>query len=96
MSSITRDGKYQDRTKFLAALRAKLEGLRDGALRGTTLTWEEGPEVRATLAGYGARVVFAVAEGGWTCAAELPSFLPVPKGMLEEKFDREFEGLKGL
>ena len=93
MKSFTRDGEFKNREAFLAALRGKLEKLRDGTLRGSTLTWSGGG---ATLEGFGARVVFTVGESRWSCAAELPSFMPIPQRMIEAKFDEEFGELKGL
>ncbi|HEY3226624.1 MAG TPA: hypothetical protein VGK61_06510 [Planctomycetota bacterium] len=97
MGNFTREGGFRDRDAFLAALRRKLEHLRDGVLRGGALNWSEaGSATEASLAGFGARVVFRVEPGRWTCAAELPSFLPIPQKMLEAKFDEEFEELKGL
>jgi len=93
MGQFTREGGIKNRAAFLAALRGKLEKLRDGTLRGTTLTWSD---AEATLEGFGARVVFRVGESNWKCEAQLPSFIPIPQRMVEEKFDREFEDLRGL
>jgi hypothetical protein len=91
--TFTREGAFKNREAFLAALRGKLEKLRDGTLKGSTLAWTD---TGASLEGFGARVVFQVGESKWTCAAELPSFIPIPQRMVEEKFDREFEDLRGL
>ena len=93
MGTFTRQGEFKQRDAFLAALRKKLEKLRDGVMRGATLEWVDGT---ATLEGFGARVVFQVGDSTWTCAAELPAFIPIPQRMVEEKFDREFEDLRGL
>ena len=93
MGSFKRDGEFKNREAFLVALRGKLEKLRDGTLRGSTLTWAGD---QASLEGFGARVVFQVGAATWSCAAELPSFIPIPQRMIEEKFDREFEDLRGL
>jgi hypothetical protein len=93
MGKFTREGTFKDREAFLAALRGKLEKLRDGVLRGATLEWADG---RASLEGFGARVVFQVGDSTWTCAADLPSFIPIPQRMIEAKFDEEFGELKGL
>jgi len=93
MGTFTREGEFKDRAAFLAALRGKLEKLRDGTLRGTTLAWSD---AEASLEGFGAKVVFRVGESRWTCAAELPSFIPIPQRMVEAKFDEEFGELKGL
>lgn len=93
MGSFTRKGDFKNRDAFLAALRVKLEKLRDGVLRGATLEWADG---RASLEGFGARVEFTVGEAAWTCAAQLPSFIPIPQRMIEAKFDEEFADLKGL
>jgi len=93
MGKFTRNGEFKNREAFLAALRGKLEKLRDGTLRGSTLTWSE---TGASLEGFGARVVFQVGDSKWSCAAELPSFIPIPQRMVEAKFDEEFAELKGL
>ena len=93
MGKFTREGEFKNREAFLAALRGKLEKLRDGTLRGSTLTWSE---TGASLEGFGARVVFQVGDSKWSCAAELPSFIPIPQRMIEAKFDEEFAELKGL
>ncbi|HZN62115.1 MAG TPA: hypothetical protein VFC90_06890 [Planctomycetota bacterium] len=93
MGKFTREGEFKNREAFLAALRGKLEKLRDGTLRGSTLTWSE---TGASLEGFGARVVFQVGDSKWSCAAELPSFIPIPQRMVEAKFDEEFAELKGL
>jgi hypothetical protein len=93
MGTFTREGQFKNRGAFLAALRGKLEKLRDGTLKGTLLAWTD---AEATLEGFGAKVVFRVGEASWTCEAQLPVFIPIPQRMVEEKFDREFEALKGL
>ena len=93
MGSFKREGAFKSREAFLAALKGKLEKLRDGVMRGATLEWTGG---KAVLEGFGARVVFEVAESTWTCAADLPSFIPIPQRMIEAKFDEEFGELKGL
>ena len=96
MGSFTRSGRFQDRAKFVAALREKLAKLKDGAMRGLSETWEEGPVTTATLSGFGARLAFTVGAGDWKCEAELPLWLPIAQSTIEEKFDRELEDLKGL
>jgi len=93
MGKFTREGGIKNRAAFLAALRGKLEKLRDGTLRGTTLNWSD---AESTLEGFGARVVFRVGESQWTCEAQLPSFIPIPQRMVEAKFDEEFAELNGL
>ena len=93
MGKFTREGEFKNREAFLAALRGKLEKLRDGTLRGSTLAWTD---TGASLEGYGARVVFQVGDTKWSCAAELPSFIPIPQRMIEAKFDEEFAELNGL
>ncbi len=93
MGKFAREGEFKNREAFLAALRVKLEKLRDGVLRGATLEWADG---QAALEGFGARVVFQVGDSKWSCAAELPSFIPIPQRMVEAKFDEEFAELKGL
>lgn len=93
MGTFTREGSFKDRGAFLAALRAKLEKLRDGVMRGATLEWTDG---RASLEGFGARVIFDVGPAAWTCEATLPSFLPISQKAVEAKFDEEFAELRGL
>ena len=93
MGSFKREGAFKNREAFLAGLRGKLEKLRDGVMKGATLEWADG---KATLEGFGAKVVFTVGDAAWTCAAELPSFIPIPQRMIEAKFDEEFGDLKGL
>lgn len=93
MGTFTREGTFKDREVFLAALRGKLEKLRDGVLSGATLEWADG---RASLEGFGARVVFRVDGARWSCEADLPSFIPIPQRMIEAKFDEEFAELRGL
>lgn len=93
MGKFTREGAFKNREAFLAALRGKLEKLRDGTLKGTHLTWGD---TEATLEGFGAKVVFRVGEAGWTCEAQLPAFIPIPQRMVEAKFDEEFGELTGL
>jgi hypothetical protein len=93
MGSFKREGAFKNREAFLAGLRGKLEKLRDGVMKGATLEWADGT---ATLEGFGAKVVFVVGDAAWTCAAELPSFIPIPPRMIEAKFDEEFGELKGL
>ena len=94
MGSFTRSGTFGDRAKFVVALKKKLAKLQEGVLRGTTLRWESGSE--ATLTGFGARIAFQVGEKDWSCAAEVPGWIPVPQKAIEEKFDLEFESLKQL
>jgi hypothetical protein len=93
MKSFSREGQFKDRDAFIAALRVKLEKLRDGILRGATLEWADD---RASIEGFGARVIFNVGPAAWTCEATLPSFLPVSQKTVEAKFDEEFGELKGL
>ncbi|HEU4339098.1 MAG TPA: hypothetical protein VFS19_03435 [Planctomycetota bacterium] len=93
MGSFKREGTIKNREAFLAALKGKLEKLRDGVMRGATLEWKDG---HATLEGFGARVVFQVGDAKWTCDAQLPPFIPIPQRMIEAKFDEEFKELNGL
>lgn len=94
MGSFHREGTFRDRDAFLTALRAKIDRLRDGALRGLEAEWtEDGGTTQALLRGFGARVTFRVGESSWTCDAEVPSWLPIPLSTIEEKFDREFKDL---
>jgi hypothetical protein len=37
-----------------------------------------------------------VAETTWRCLAEIPSWLPIPQSMIEQKFDEKFSQLSKL
>ena len=93
MGKFTREGTFKNREAFLAGLKVKLEKLRDGVLRGATLEWKDGP---AVLEGLGAKVDFTIGASAWSCAADLPPFIPIPQRMIEAKFDQEFGELKDL
>ncbi len=96
MGIFKRSGTFRDREKFVAALRKKIDKLKDGTLRGFTEKWEEGAVTTAALIGFGAKVTFTVHTCDWRCDAELPSWIPIPQTTVEQKFDQEFEELKGL
>jgi hypothetical protein len=96
MGAFTRSGTFRDRGKFVAALRRKIDSLKEGALRGFSETWEDGAVTTASLSGFGAKVLFTVNASAWSCQAELPSWIPIPQAAIEQKFDQEFEELKGL
>ena len=96
MGAFTRQGAFQDREKFLAALKSKIAALKDGPLRGMEETWSDGATSTATLSGFGVKVVFTVSDRDWSCEASIPSWIPVPQASIEDRFDREFEELKGL
>ena len=49
-----------------------------------------------TFAAFGVSIVFTVGAADWTCAGEMPSWLPIPTSSIEEKFDKELADLKGL
>lgn len=95
MGEFRRHGRFGDRTAFLATLRGRLAHLRANVLPGMTEVWEAAPGVdRVRLAGYGATMQFEVADGTWTCRAEIPDWLPVPQRVVEDKFDVEFADLE--
>src|SRR5688572_9309218 len=97
MASFTRGGSFLDRERFMAALRQKIARIKEGALRGMSERWEEaGGRSTAELSGFGVNVTFTVGAGDWSCAGEIPPWLPIPVAYIEEKFDREFSDLKGL
>ncbi|MBI2931847.1 MAG: hypothetical protein HYY16_09365 [Planctomycetes bacterium] len=96
MGSFCRSGAFRDRTAFMAALRQRIKKMKEGPLGGFSETWTDGPVSTGTLTGFGAKLVFTVRASEWTCDAELPSWLPIPQTMIEQKFDREFEELRGL
>jgi hypothetical protein len=96
MGAFTRSGTFQDRTKFLAGLKSKIGNLKDGALRGMEETWDQGMPTTCTIAGFGVKVVFTVNEKDWSCEAAVPVWIPIPQAAIEERFDREFDALKGV
>jgi hypothetical protein len=98
MGTFTRQGTFQDRDAFLAAVRQKLEKLMGGAAQGMTHTWEKGPggEDIGRLAGFGAKIELTVGASDWTCRADIPAWLPIPQAMIEQKFDEKFAELSRL
>lgn len=91
MGEFRRHGRFGDRAAFLATLRGRLAHLRTNVLPGLTEVWEND---RVRLAGYGAVMEFEVADGTWTCRAEIPDWLPLPQRVVEDKFDEEFADLE--
>lgn len=97
MGSFTRSGTFRDRARFLEGVKAKLEKLMGGAAQGMTNTWEqvEGADI-GRLAGFGAKIELTVREKDWTCTADIPSWLPIPQSLIEQKFDEKFGQLGEL
>ena len=96
MGAFERAGTFQNRERFLVGVKEKLGKLM-GSGQGMTSTWEKaGPSDVGVLAGFGARIELAVGESGWTCKAEIPSWLPIPQAMIEQKFDEKFAELSKL
>ncbi len=97
MAGFERSGTFRDRARFLEALRERLERLKEGGLRGMTEAWEtSGDSDVARLSGFGAKLEFTVGKDSWRCAAELPSWIPIPMSTIEEKFDKEMQGLSDV
>lgn len=97
MGTFSRQGSFQNRDAFLAAVRQKLEKLLGGAAQGMTNTWEvvDGADV-GRLAGFGAKIELTVRASDWSCKADIPSWLPIPQSMIEQKFDEKFAELAKL
>ena len=97
MGNFARTGTFLSRDRFLEGFRAKIARLRGGALQGMTETWEksDGGDV-ARLAGFGLKIEFTIGPASWACAAEIPSWIPIPQKSIEEKFDQEFGELARL
>ncbi len=97
MGSFRREGTFQSRERFLEGVKQKLEKLMGGAAQGMTSTWEKsGTDDVGRLAGFGARIEITVTDKGWICAADIPSWLPIPQSVIEEKFDEKFAELSKL
>jgi hypothetical protein len=97
MGAFKREGSFQDRERFLAGVKQKLEKLMGGSAQGMTSTWEKsGSDDVGRLTGFGARIEITVTDKGWTCAADIPSWLPIQQSVIEEKFDEKFDELSKL
>ena len=97
MGTCQRSGTFQNREKFLEGVKQKLEKLMGGAAQGMTATWEkQGADDVGRLAGFGAKIEFTVGEKSWACQADIPSWLPIPQAMIEQKFDEKFAELSKL
>jgi hypothetical protein len=97
MGSFQREGTFQNRDRFLEGVKQKLEKLMGGAAQGMTSTWEKsGSDDVGRLAGFGARIEITVTDKGWTCTADIPSWLPIPQSAIEGKFDEKFAELSKL
>ena len=97
MGQFERSGTFNDRVRFLVGVKQKLEKLMGGAAQGMTATWENsgGADV-GRLSGFGARIEMTVGETTWRCLAEIPSWLPIPQSLIEQKFDEKFAELGRL
>ena len=97
MGSFQRSGTFQDREKFLAGVKQKLEKLMGGEAQGMTATWaKEGAADVGRLSGFGARIEMTVDAAAWRCSAEIPAWLPIPQSIIEQKFDEKFSELSKL
>ena len=97
MGSFRREGGFQNRDRFLEGVRHKLEKLMGGAAQGMTSTWEKsGAGDVGRLSGFGARIEITVTGTSWVCTADIPSWIPIPQAVIEEKFDEKFAELSKL
>ena len=97
MGRFERSGTFVDRARFLEGVKQKLDTLMGGAAQGMTATWEKSGESDfGRLSGFGAKIEMTVAEKTWHCAAEIPSWLPIPQSLIEQKFDEKFSELSKL
>ena len=97
MGSFERSGTFRDREAFLAGVKARLEKLMGGAAQGMSSTWEKSGDADVgRLSGFGAKIELTVGAAGWSCAAEIPSWIPIPQSMIEAKFDEKFKELSNL
>ena len=97
MGTFRRSGTFQDREKFLAGVKQKLEKLMGGEAQGMTATLsKEGAADVGRLAGFGAKIEMVIDAAAWTCSAEIPAWLPIPQSMIEKKFDEKFAELSKL
>ena len=95
MGQFERSGSFQSRERFLEGVKQKLEKLMAG--QGMTSTWEKSGEADVgRLTGFGARIEMTVEAKTWRCTAEIPSWLPIPQSMIEQKFDEKFAELSKL
>ena len=97
MGSFERSGTFHNRERFLEGVKQKLEKLMGGAAQGMTATWEKsGAAEVGRLSGFGARIEMTVEESTWRCTADIPSWLPIPQKLIEQKFDEKFSELSQL
>ena len=97
MGSFRRSGTFQNRDRFLEGVKQKLEKLLGGQAQGMTATWEKaGTDDVGRLSGFGARIEIVVGDKGWSCEANIPSWIPIPMSMIEQKFDEKFGELSKL
>lgn len=97
MGAFQRSGTFVNRERFMAGVKEKLEKLMGGAAQGMTATWEkEGADDVGRLAGFGAKIEIQVTATAWTCSADIPSWIPIPQSMIEQKFDEKFAELSKL
>lgn len=97
MGTFQRSGTFRNRDRFLEGVKARLEKLMGGAAQGMTATWERaGAQDVGRLAGFGAKIEFTVGEQSWTCLADIPSWIPIPQSLIEQKFDEKFAELSQL
>jgi len=97
MGAFQRSGTFQNRDRFLEGVKQKLEKLMGGQAQGMTATWEKvGADDVGRLAGFGARIEIVVKEKDWSCQADIPSWIPIPLSMIEQKFDEKFAELSKL
>jgi len=60
-------------------------------------TWEKaGLEDVGRLSGFGAKIEIVVGDKEWKCQADIPSWIPIPLSLIEQKFDEKFAELSKL
>jgi len=97
MGNFERSGGFQNRDRFLEGVKQKLEKLMGGAAQGMTSTWEKsGEDDLGRLAGFGAKIEITVKSSTWECRADIPSWIPIPQTLIEQKFDEKFAELSKL
>jgi hypothetical protein len=97
VGTFARSGTFQNRDRFLEGVKQRLEKLMGGQGQGMTATWEKsGADDVGKLSGFGAKIEFTVGEKSWSCQADIPSWIPIPQSMIEQKFDEKFAELSKL
>ena len=67
-----------------------------GARIEFTVGEKSGSDDLGRLAGFGAKIEITVKATTWECRADIPSWIPIPQTMIEQKFDEKFAELSKL